>query len=66
MYSALFKKQDSDTGYHVGWRDKKKLEAGKLAGEMSYGEARKKAAELSAKEPEKSFWPEKTLEITRH
>jgi hypothetical protein len=25
---------------------------------MSYGEAKRKAAELAAKEPEKVFWPE--------
>jgi hypothetical protein len=66
MYSGLFNKHDTDTGYVIGWRYKKKLEAGKLEGEMTYGEAKKKAEELSAKEPEKSFWPEKKLEFTAH
>lgn len=66
MYSALFNKNDSDKGYVVGWRYKKKLEAGKLDGEMTYGEAKKKAEEMNAKEPEKSFWAEKVLEISAH
>jgi len=66
MYSALFNKNDSDTGYVVGWRYKKKLEAGKLEGEMTYGEAKKKAEEMNAKEPDKSFWAEKKLEFTAH
>lgn len=66
MYSGIFPKHDSDNGYIIGWRYKKKLEAGKLDGEMTYLEARKKAEELGNKEPEKSFWPEKKLEFSAH
>jgi hypothetical protein len=66
MYSGLFSKTDSDTGYVIGWRDKHQFKAGKMEGEMTYGEARMKAEELNAKEPDKAFWPEKKLEFTTH
>lgn len=66
MYSGLFNKNDTDSGYIIGWRYRTKLGAGKLKGEMTYGEAKKKAAEMSAKEPEKTFWPEKKLEFKAH
>ena len=61
MYSAMDPRKDSDTGYVVGWRHKRKFEAGILKGEMGYAEARKKAEELSAREPDKTFWAEKYL-----
>lgn len=51
-----------DSGYRVGWRYKYKFEKGVLDGEMTYGEAKKKAAELQAKEPEKAFYPEMIME----
>lgn len=51
-----------DSGYRVGWRYKYKFEKGFLDGEMTYGEAKKKAAELQAKEPEKAFYPEMIME----
>ena len=63
MYSGIHPKQLSDTGYVVGWKYKYKFERGHLEGEMTYGEARKKAEELRKKEPEKTFWPEKVLEL---
>jgi hypothetical protein len=61
MYSGMDQKSDSDPGYVVAWRHKRKFEAGVLEGEMTYGEARKKAEELSAKEPDKTYWAEKHL-----
>ena len=48
----------SDPGYRVAWKYKYKFERGVLDGEMTYGEAKKKAEELQAKEPDKVFWPE--------
>ena len=51
-------RRDSDPGYRVGWKYKYKFEKGHLEGEMTYGEARRQAAELAAKEPDKVFWPE--------
>jgi hypothetical protein len=53
----LWKRAD-DPGYRIGWRSKAKFEKGHLDGEMTYGEATKKAAELSAAEPDKTFYPE--------
>jgi hypothetical protein len=53
----LWKRSD-DPGYRVGWRSKSKFEKGHLDGEMTYGEAAAKAAELAAKEPDKTFFPE--------
>lgn len=53
--------KDDDQGYRIGWKYKYQFERGYLDGEMTYGEARKKAAELAAKEPEKTFWPEMVL-----
>lgn len=50
--------RNEDTGYCIGWRYKYKFEKGVLDGEMTYGEAKKKAAELQAKEPDKVFFPE--------
>lgn len=56
------RRRSEDTGYRVGWRYKYKFEKGVLDGEMTYGEAKKKAAELQAKEPEKVFFPEMVME----
>lgn len=50
-----------DPGYRVGWRHKVKFEKGHLEGEMTYGEAEKKAAELSAQDPQKTYYPELIL-----
>ena len=51
-------KRDSDPGYRIGWRSKLKFEKGHLEGEMTYGEARAKAAELTAQDPSKTFFAE--------
>ena len=61
MYSSMDPKKDSDTGYIVAWRHMRKFEAGKLEGEMTYGEAKKKAEELTAKEPDKTYGAEKHI-----
>ena len=56
-------RRDGDPGYRVGWRHKYAFEKGHLDGEMTYGEARKKAAELQAADPEKKkvYFPELIL-----
>lgn len=51
-----------DKGYRIGWKYKYDFGKGHLEGSMTFGEAQAKAAELSAKEPEKVFWPELILE----
>ena len=54
-------RRDSDPGYQVGWRHKVRFEKGHLEGEMSYGEASRRAAELQAKDTEgKVYFPEMT------
>jgi hypothetical protein len=53
----LWKRAD-DPGYRVGWRSKRGFEKGHLDDEMTYGEAAKKAQELAAAEPGKTFFPE--------
>jgi hypothetical protein len=50
-----------EPGYIVAWRSKKEFRAGKyLDAIMSYSEAEGKAEELSAKNPETTFWAEHT------
>ena len=66
MYSGIHPKNINDTGYVVGWRSKRAFQRGTLEGEMTFGEAQKKAAELLAKEPDKTFWAEKVLELNQH
>jgi hypothetical protein len=51
-------RRDSSPGYCVAWKLKYGFEKGRFDEEMSYGEAKKKAEELAAKEPAKVFWPE--------
>ena len=46
----------SDPGYRVGWRHKVKFEKGHLEGEMTFGEASKKAAELQAQETDQKVY----------
>lgn len=55
-------KKASDKGYRVGWKLRYGFQRGYLDGEMTYGEASKKAAELGAKEPGKVFWPEMIMD----
>ncbi len=53
-------KRDEDTGYIIAWKHKYEFETGKFDEEMTYGEARKRCEELIAKEPSKTYWPEKS------
>lgn len=55
-------RRDEDTGYRVAWKLKYGFQKGHLEGEMTYGEARNKAAELQAKEPDKVYWAEMIME----
>jgi hypothetical protein len=58
----VFKRNDSDAGYHVGYRSKRGFDKGHLEGEMTYGEARKKAEELAAKDDSMTYWPEMIMD----
>ncbi len=60
MSEETLLKPADESGYVIAWRCKYKFETGQLDGEMSYGDAAKKCAELCAKEPEKTFWPQRT------
>jgi hypothetical protein len=52
-------RRDADPGYQVGWRHKAQFQKGHLDGEMTYGEARRKAAELQVQDTEgKVYYPE--------
>jgi len=52
----------ADPGYRVGWRHKYQFQKGHLEGEMTYGEAAAKAAELQAKDSDgKVYYPELIL-----
>lgn len=54
-------RRDADTGYIIAWKHKYDFETGKFKDEtMTYGEARKKCEELNSKNPDKTYWPEKT------
>jgi hypothetical protein len=55
-------KRDEDPGYRIGWKYKYRFEKSHLDGEMTYGEAKRKAAELQAGDAEKVFFPELILE----
>lgn len=54
---TLSRRRD-DPGYRVGWRHKVRFEAGHEDGEMTYGEAAKRAAELAAQHPDRVYYPE--------
>jgi len=54
--------RDADSGYRVGWKLKYGFEKGSMDQEMTYGEAKKKAEELAAQQPEKTFWPEMIMD----
>jgi hypothetical protein len=51
-------RRQSDPGYRIGWRHKVRFEKGHEEGEMTYGEAEKRAEELAAQHPDKVFYPE--------
>ena len=56
----LWRRAD-DPGYRVGWRSRARFERGHLDGEMTYGEAETRAAELAAANPDKTYYPELIL-----
>ncbi len=58
---SLLRRPD-DTGYRIGWRHKYRFERGHFDEEMTYAEAEQRAAELAAKEPDKTFFPEMVME----
>jgi hypothetical protein len=52
-------RREKDPGYRVGWRHKVRFETGHLDGEMTYGEASRKADELAAQDTDgKVYYPE--------
>ena len=52
----------SDTGYIVAWKYKYDFKAGKYDEVMTYGEAKKRAEELTAENKDMVFWPERKKE----
>ena len=58
----VFHRNDSDAGYRVAYRSKRGFEKGVFDEELTYGEARKKAEELAAKDDAKTFWPEMIMD----
>ena len=61
MAADPLRRREADHGYTVGWKIKQGFERGRLDGEMTYGEARRKAAELQALHPDRTYWPEMLL-----
>ena len=59
MSEETLLKPADESGYVIAWRSKYQFETGRLDGEMTYSEATSKCAELCAKEPEKTFWPQR-------
>jgi len=52
-------KQADDPNYVIGWKKKYAFETGLLEGKMTYAEAKKRAAELTAADKEqKTYWPQ--------
>lgn len=50
---------DDAPGFIVAWRDRYKHEAGRILDKvMTYGEAKKQAAAMQAKDAEKIYWAE--------
>ncbi len=60
MIAENLVRRNEDTGYIIAWKRKYDFETGKFKHEtMTYGEARKKCAELNSENPHKTYWPEK-------
>ena len=55
-------RRDADTGYRVACKLKYGFEKKHLDGEMTYGDAKKKAAVLQAYEPDKVYWAEMIMD----
>lgn len=56
------RRRDNDPGYRVAWKVKYGFERGEFDEEMTYGEAKRKAAELQAKDADKVYWPEMIMD----
>lgn len=52
----------SDKGYRVAWKLRYGFERGQMDGEMTYGEAVKKAEELGGKDHDKVYWAEMIMD----
>ncbi len=58
MTENTFLRRDDEAGYIIGWRYKYEFKSGKYADKvMTFGEAFKRAKELSAEKPEMTFYP---------
>ena len=63
MKGSCFPRKDNDPDYIVAWKYKYDFKAGKYAEKvMTYGEAKRRAEELCAEHPDKTFWPEPVAE----
>jgi len=51
-----------DKGYRVAWKLRYGFGRGFLDGEMTYGEASKKAEELGSKDHDKVYWAEMIMD----
>jgi hypothetical protein len=51
-------RRDGDSGWRVGWRHRYEFEKGHFDDEMTYGEAKRKAADLQSGDNEKFYFPE--------
>ncbi len=59
MATGIEPRKDDEPGYIVGWRHRKEFKAGKYRDEvMTYGEAIKKAEQLTAKSQDTVYWAE--------
>lgn len=59
MASGIEPHKASEPGYIIAWRHKKEFKAGKNLNEvMTYGEACKKAEELTASSNDTVYWAE--------
>jgi hypothetical protein len=62
-YSSIHPIHETDPGYVVAWKYKYQFKAGKYSDQvLTYGEAKKRATELSAQHPDMTFWAEKVQE----
>lgn len=52
----------SDKGYRIGWKLRYGFQRGYLDGEMTYGEAVKKAEALTSKDHDKVYWAEMIMD----
>jgi hypothetical protein len=51
-----------DKGYQINWKLRYGFQTGHLDGEMTYGDAVKKAAELGGKDHDKVYWAQMIMD----